>query len=152
VKLTYCVALNILNERTVLEARSEIQTGKHVSLDLPLDHFTYFVAERKAPQQEIIDFKKRGGKYSKYAFDDELHINTQSTSQWDGLRHMALQKDGGLYYNGVRHEDISSKKHGKNGIIVSLFFGLSAHSVATGVARNLRWPYQNQSLTVVRSS
>ena len=109
------IALNLLTEKTGLEARAERQSGKHV-LDLPLGHFTYFVAERKGPVQDIVDFKKRGGRWEKYAFDDILHINTQSSSQWDGLRHMALQKEGGLYYNGVKHDDISEKRTGRNGI------------------------------------
>ncbi|KAJ6151392.1 cyclase [Penicillium chermesinum] len=41
-----------------------------------------------------------------YANDDELHINTQSSSHWDGLRHYPYQ--GTLeYYNGATQEDIS---------------------------------------------
>ena len=38
--------------------------------------------------------------------DDELDINTQSSSHWDGLRHVGYRK-GRLFYNGATQEDIS---------------------------------------------
>lgn len=44
------------------------------------------------------------------AWDDLIHINTQSGSQWDGLRHWGHQ-DTGLYYNGLKHDDISDPAH-----------------------------------------
>lgn len=38
--------------------------------------------------------------------DDELDINTQSSSHWDGLRHVGY-RDGRRFYNGATQEDIS---------------------------------------------
>lgn len=38
--------------------------------------------------------------------DDELDINTQSSSHWDGLRHVGY-REGRLFYNGATQEDIS---------------------------------------------
>lgn len=38
--------------------------------------------------------------------DDELDINTQSSSHWDGLRHVGY-RHGRLFYNGVTQEDIT---------------------------------------------
>ncbi|KAK6380203.1 hypothetical protein LTS17_005392 [Exophiala oligosperma] len=44
------------------------------------------------------------------AYDDEISINTQSSSRWDGL----LTR---LYYNGLTHDEISGAKAGtRNGI------------------------------------
>ncbi|KAJ5889840.1 hypothetical protein N7504_010650 [Penicillium tannophilum] len=39
--------------------------------------------------------------------DDSLSFNTQSTSQWDGLRHFAFRKSC-QYYNGYTSEDFES--------------------------------------------
>jgi len=33
--------------------------------------------------------------------DDKLHINTQSGSQWDGLRHFGVMKHGVFYNNNL---------------------------------------------------
>ena len=47
------------------------------------------------------------------ANDDEIAVNTQAGSQWDGLKHWGHQKSG-LYYNGLKHSDIPDAKD--NGI------------------------------------
>jgi hypothetical protein len=48
--------------------------------------------------------------------DDEVEMNTQSGSQWDGFRHWAHQPSG-TYYNGVQHADITDPKaSSRNGI------------------------------------
>jgi hypothetical protein len=39
------------------------------------------------------------------SFDDELSFNTQSGSQWDGLRH-AVYRGQTLLYNGVTKQEI----------------------------------------------
>jgi len=41
--------------------------------------------------------------------DDTWSFNTQSSSQWDGLRHFGYQKER-KFYNGVTLDDI----HGEN--------------------------------------
>lgn len=38
------------------------------------------------------------------AFDDEVAMNTQGSSQWDGLKHFAHQKSR-MYYNGLPHDE-----------------------------------------------
>lgn len=38
--------------------------------------------------------------------DDELDFNTQSSTHWDGLRHVGYQKER-LFYNGTRQDEIS---------------------------------------------
>lgn len=41
-----------------------------------------------------------------HANDDELDVNTQGSSHWDGLRHFPYQETL-AYYNGVKQADIS---------------------------------------------
>jgi hypothetical protein len=48
--------------------------------------------------------------------DDTWTFNTQSSSQWDGLRHFGYQKHA-KFYNGVTLEDIhGANKTNVNGI------------------------------------
>lgn len=44
---------------------------------------------------------------SSASFDDEIHINTQSGSQWDGLRHV-INTEAGALYNGVKKAEVTS--------------------------------------------
>jgi hypothetical protein len=102
----------------IQNAAKEIKAGKSVQLDLRLDHFSYGIAGRERFKQVIVDFRERNRDnplYDIIAHDDVLHFNTQSSSQWDGLRHAGLQ-DSAAYYNGVKHRDIDEKGDGKLGI------------------------------------
>lgn len=48
--------------------------------------------------------------------DDELDINTQSSSHWDGLRHVGY-RDGRLFYNGSTQHDITGPNaNPRNGV------------------------------------
>ena len=48
--------------------------------------------------------------------DDVWTFNSQSSSQWDGLRHFGYQKEA-KFYNGVTLDDIHGSKGGDiNGI------------------------------------
>ncbi|RCI06192.1 hypothetical protein CU098_013745, partial [Rhizopus stolonifer] len=52
------------------------------------------------------------------AYDDILTLNTQASTQWDGLRHVA-HLPSGLYYNGIKPSDIakgSAQANGRLGI------------------------------------
>ncbi|KAJ9646723.1 hypothetical protein H2204_000415 [Knufia peltigerae] len=105
--------LNYLTPSVVLEAAKEIKLGKSVQLDARLDQFEQAYAGREGFQHTIIDYKgDNPGGLNFYGHDDVLRFNTQGSSQWDGLRHVGIQESG-LYYNGVRHEDM--KKGGKLG-------------------------------------
>jgi hypothetical protein len=77
-----------------------------------LNAFTHVIANRIQFDQKILDFKKMNGSIG---HDDELHFNTQSSSQWDGLTHCGVQKKE-LYYNGLKHADITGLRKGRNGI------------------------------------
>ncbi|KAK3112637.1 hypothetical protein LTR53_010883 [Teratosphaeriaceae sp. CCFEE 6253] len=54
---------------------------------------------RKVLEHRFIDLKPAGGHP---VHDDEIHINTQSGSQWDGF------KASPRYYNGLKHADVPS--------------------------------------------
>lgn len=47
--------------------------------------------------------------------DDVWTFNTQVSSQWDGLRHYAYQKER-KFYNGVTMEDIHEEGSDVNGV------------------------------------
>ncbi|KAM0273141.1 hypothetical protein ACHAQH_008490 [Verticillium albo-atrum] len=46
---------------------------------------------------------------------NQITFNTQKSTQWDGLRHFAYQKEG-LFYNGITKDDMISSKEGSLGI------------------------------------
>ncbi len=93
--------LNLLTPEVVQAAASEIQLGLPVPLNLPLDCPLLPMNPRRKPCSHNILAKG-------YANDDELDINTQGSSHWDGLRHYPYQTcDPPMYYNGVLQEDIT---------------------------------------------
>ncbi|KAH8704967.1 hypothetical protein BGW36DRAFT_284683 [Talaromyces proteolyticus] len=101
--------LNLLTPEVVKAAATEIQLGKHVQLDWSLNHLDYPGYGRFQCDHRIKDLRELGV----VAFDDELRINTQSSSQWDGLKHWGLQ-DQALFYNGATVEQIQETP--QNGI------------------------------------
>ncbi|KIW29550.1 uncharacterized protein PV07_05362 [Cladophialophora immunda] len=104
-------ALNKISPAARIAAAREVRVGKSVSLDLPLNAFTHVIANRIQFEHKVIDFKKTNGAIG---HDEELRFNTQSSSQWDGLSHCAIQESE-LYYNGLRHADIEGTRKGTNG-------------------------------------
>jgi hypothetical protein len=94
--------LNLLTPEVVLEAKKEIETGKSVVLKYAqycyatveirtdsvlhswsLDRVHEPGFDRVKPAFEVFDWHKKSAWYS---YDDQVVINTQSGSQWDGLR------------------------------------------------------------------
>ncbi|KAJ3536863.1 hypothetical protein NM208_g6540 [Fusarium decemcellulare] len=103
--------LNLLTPKKVRRAKEEIQTGVRVSLDYPLNavkdpgHNRIPLAHKFKDLRPIV-----------VGLDEEITINTQTSSQWDGLRHWAHQGSQ-LYYNGLTHEEICGpNKTIRNGI------------------------------------
>lgn len=93
--------LNLLTPETISQAAKEIKTGQVVPLNLPLNSPLIPMNPRRAPCHHNIIAKG-------YANDDELHLNTQSSTQWDGLRHYPYQiEQQKRYYNGASDADIS---------------------------------------------
>ncbi|KAF2860665.1 hypothetical protein K470DRAFT_270510 [Piedraia hortae CBS 480.64] len=102
--------LNHLTPAVVKSAYSELQTGVSVSLNWPLNAIHKPGFGRKPAEHRIINF--RDSKETPLAgFDDELDINTQSSSQWDSLVHFHHQPSESAY-NGAKPtvEDLKKSK------------------------------------------
>lgn len=67
---------------------------------------------REAIQHRVKDrFENKGfGAVHNNWFDDVIEINTQSSSQWDGLLHVGNMETG-KFYNGVSPDDLSQEQH-----------------------------------------
>lgn len=67
---------------------------------------------REAIQHRIRDrFENKGfGAVHNNWFDDVIEINTQSSSQWDGLLHVGNMETG-KFYNGVSPDALSQEQH-----------------------------------------
>ncbi|OIW30077.1 hypothetical protein CONLIGDRAFT_654392 [Coniochaeta ligniaria NRRL 30616] len=90
----------LTDERVAAAAKSEIRTGVRVSLNWPLDaqsKGSFFA--RKLFHQELF------AKAARTVNDDVWTFNSQVSSQWDGLRHFAYQKEK-KFYNGVTMDAI----------------------------------------------
>jgi len=94
--------LNQLTPSKVLAARNEIQAGISVALNWRMDFPATPHSGRRKPCHRIFELQEGGWT----GCDDEVEMNTQGGSQWDGFRHWAHQPTK-LYYNGVKHEDIT---------------------------------------------
>lgn len=111
--------LNLLTSEVVNEAKNEIKEGISVSLDLPLNFFNTPAFKRKPFERKVFSNNTE----KKISCDEELHINTQSCSQWDGHSHFGY-KERNLFYNGVTLENILKSENpgidhwSKNGGIV----------------------------------
>jgi hypothetical protein len=90
-------------------AAKEIRTGEHIQLDWPLHNVQFPGFNRKELQKKKIDFLDFS---DLVALDNEICMNTQSGSQWDGLNHFAHQASRN-YYNGLTHEEaLRSNRNG----------------------------------------
>ncbi|KAF9228973.1 hypothetical protein BS17DRAFT_841318 [Gyrodon lividus] len=94
--------VNLLTEDVLQRAaKEEIRTGKTVSLNWPIHFPSRPVFGRKIPY--ITTFNKYNP--SVPVRDDVIHINTQSGSQWDGLKHYGL-RDYNVFYNNTPAESL----------------------------------------------
>ena len=75
-----------MNADTVKEAAKEIQTGRHVQLDWPMNNVEFPGFGRIPIQHNVKPMEKEGF----IGLDDEIKINTQTSSQWDSLKHASL--------------------------------------------------------------
>ena len=73
-------ALNLLTPVVVREAAKEIREGVRLCVDLPLNFLEKPFFERAVFSHAILN------KAPRVVNDDLVHINTQSATQWDGLR------------------------------------------------------------------
>lgn len=68
-------------------ATQEVQYGEHVQLDWSLSFHDHPGIERIPLEHNVKDMTSVGF----VGFDDEIKINTQTSSQWDGLKHVSIQ-------------------------------------------------------------
>ncbi|KAL5363131.1 hypothetical protein BJX96DRAFT_186593 [Aspergillus floccosus] len=88
----------------------EVQSRRHVLLDWRLHSLSHPGFGRRQFSHRVLSSKESLGAYG--FDDDEIHINTQSGSQWDSLRHHASQRSH-LFYNGLTFdESLSSDMNG----------------------------------------
>ncbi|KAI1648158.1 uncharacterized protein F4817DRAFT_74502 [Daldinia loculata] len=95
----------LTDERVAAAAKNEIKTGRRISLNWPLNaqpQKSFF--SRHVFTQSLIR------KSPRVVNDDVWTFNSQVSTQWDGLRHYAYQREA-RFYNGVTMEDI----HGVGG-------------------------------------
>ncbi|KAI2626341.1 putative cyclase-domain-containing protein [Xylaria nigripes] len=92
--------LNFLTPEVVKGAIAEARDGISVSLNWPLNAMSVPLPGRIAPTHKHVTLKEAG--LSEAAgWDDEIHFNTQLSSQWDSLVHWHHQPSG-LAYNGIK--------------------------------------------------
>ncbi|KAI9669389.1 MAG: hypothetical protein M1831_000425 [Alyxoria varia] len=138
--------LNRLTDGVVASAAKEIKSGKRISLDLPLNvQGDIPLFGRHTFSKSLIHKKPR------IVNDDVWTFNTQSSSQWDGLRHFAYQNEQ-KFYNGATLKDIHDDPDGILGIHASSKHGIvgrgilldyDAWRLENGVAHN---PFQTSSI------
>lgn len=98
----YCGRLNLLTPTRVKAAAAEIKTGEMARTDLPLHIPEKPGFGRQKFQMEIKPLRPG------LAYDDVHILNTQSSTQWDGFRHVA-HGDSGYFYNWVKGGDIDGE-------------------------------------------
>ncbi|KJZ78208.1 hypothetical protein HIM_02246 [Hirsutella minnesotensis 3608] len=94
-----CGMLNMLTPENTAKATKEIKEGVRVSTDWPLNSMKEPFFGRPPLSHSI---KQKGDSTIN---DDEVHFNTQSSSQWDGFRHFGFQNDQ-VFFNGKRQKDL----------------------------------------------
>ncbi|EKM56139.1 uncharacterized protein PHACADRAFT_196192 [Phanerochaete carnosa HHB-10118-sp] len=86
--------VNLLTEKVVAEALKEAKQGKMICLNLPVNYPGKPCFKRQPP---IHNQWMR----SEATNDDMLVLNTQSGSQWDGLRHYGVFGGHNVFYNNT---------------------------------------------------
>ncbi|KAI0535497.1 putative cyclase-domain-containing protein [Xylaria digitata] len=91
---------NLLTPDVVKGACAEARDGITISLNWPLNAMGFPLPGRIQPTHKQMTLKETG--LSEGAgWDDEIHFNTQLSSQWDSLVHWHHQPSG-LAYNGIK--------------------------------------------------
>ncbi|GBE82866.1 hypothetical protein SCP_0412530 [Sparassis crispa] len=87
--------VNLLTEEVVQEAAKEIKLGKTVCLNWPVNFPSNPAFGRQPPHHELWNKMEETHAIN----DDAIHINTQSGTQWDGLRHFGVLEHKVFYNN-----------------------------------------------------
>ncbi|KAG8698347.1 hypothetical protein FRC08_005987 [Ceratobasidium sp. 394] len=91
--------VNNITPETILAASKEVKQGLSIPLNWSVDQPKYPFYERSGFHQEIVP------KHPRTVNDDVVHFNTQSSSQWDSLRHFGYQAER-VFYNGLKQDDL----------------------------------------------
>lgn len=123
-------------------AASEIKTGFRINLDAPMDFQTTAHGPDAIPLFGRQSFQKNVyQKKPRIVHDDTWTFNTQSSSQWDGLRHFGYQQ-AQRFYNNVTVEDIAgtSERGKKNPNVLGIQNAAKHGVVGRGVLVDFaRW-------------
>ncbi|KAI1311472.1 putative cyclase-domain-containing protein [Xylaria venustula] len=92
--------LNLLTPDVVKGACAEAKDGVSISLNWPLNALGFPLPGRIQPTHKQVTLKEIGLSEGE-GWDDEIHFNTQLSSQWDSLVHWHHQPSG-LAYNGIK--------------------------------------------------
>jgi hypothetical protein len=96
--------LNFITKEAVVAAKAEIVTGESCVLNLP-----FHLPHNANPGRIKLEHKLLNNVHNMCICDDEISMNTQSSSQWDGLMHFANQERK-EYYNGVSYAKAAEEK------------------------------------------
>ncbi|KAF8246277.1 hypothetical protein K440DRAFT_685493 [Wilcoxina mikolae CBS 423.85] len=91
--------LNFLTPQRVFQSMKEVKTGELVPLNLPVKLVDPPFFTRKKFNHSVFP---TGGPP---VMDEEYHMNTQTSTQWDGFHHFAHLPTG-IFYNGCTMDNI----------------------------------------------
>jgi kynurenine formamidase len=106
--------VNNMAPATVLDGVREVREGRVFRLDLPLGQPDPPLYGRTALRHDVFPT-------SRHTWDDALHdLNTQASTQWDGLRHIRCREFG--FYGGItadptEHDALGIDKWARTGIV-----------------------------------
>lgn len=126
-------ALNLLTPQRVVAASHEVQRGAVFALDLSLFAMSPPLFNRSAARHEV--FRK-----SDTSQDDVIHSwNTQSSSQWDGFRHVRFPGHG--HFGGLPDSEHGVHHWAKTGIVGrALVVDVARYRAAIGRPLQLAMP------------
>lgn len=125
--------LNLLTPGVVKGACAEARDGVSVSLNWPLNAMAFPLPGRIQPTHKQMTLQEAG--LSECAgWDDEIHFNTQLSSQWDSLVHWHHQPSGRAY-NGIEvtKEGLAATNTGANAMPTLDHWHKAGGLVARGV-------------------
>jgi hypothetical protein len=134
--------LNHHSPENTVAASKEVKTGLRFGLNWALEQMDYAGGFREIMKHEIFKIQENmndrnqiqvSGHLLTNEQDDRITFNTQTSTQWDGLRHWGF--DDGRFYNGFTQKEILEIKspklgiHGENNSIRAVLVGLIYQSL-----------------------
>jgi kynurenine formamidase len=119
--------IGLIRDEQVAAAASEIVRGARFNLSLPLDQPNPAPGGRPHYEHHIYASERN-------SFDDWIdRLYTQSSTQWDGLRHVRAREFG--FFNGVSEEEATRPRGGRLGIQRWAEHGIVTRAVLADVKR-----------------